>query len=148
MKTFEIDGNSWHYRLAFNFGGFDPYTSAGHNMCAYIRSVLLGIALLSVTTFLAGYLTISFLFYLGAGWIWITTGYFVMIPWMLGGAAMAIIITILLAFAAFSVASYFMRLAFAKLKSKTIQPVVQEPGFITLAWRSFKDKTCSKIVIK
>ena len=127
MKTFELKKKSWHYWIA-NFGEERVYEST--DICSYIRYVIKGgllfLLVASVGIFLGG----SLLFSIGNLFGWLFLGYELE----------------KVTFTTFSVIILFGALIGFFLGKEAIEQ--SEPGFVRLAYRSWKDKFCAKVELK
>lgn len=151
MKSITLKKNSWHYWLATNIGDYKEYQN---DFCAYVRSVLFSIiaGALIVTTF--GGIGLFILYVIGrevhalftcviSGWFGISTvcsyGKFeeAATSFLVGLAICAAIIAVIV----FS----------CKRKERIRKEIyagrrkMPEPSFITLAYRSLKEKTCFRV---
>ena len=128
MKIFELKKNSWHYRLA-NFGS--DRVCLHSDICTYIRSVMIGAfwfaAVLAVGLFFAG----CTLFAIGNLFSWLFLGYELAQ------------VTISIGMIYFSVTLMFAYLYGREVVQYKIRD--GEPGFVRLAYRSWKDKFCAKV---
>lgn len=134
MKPFTINKNSWHYRLANEYGGLERWED---DFCSYSRRVGLGLCaalLLSAVCSLLLYPLVDLA-------IW---AYFRMFvdPVDMSTAAeiFCIIAAVLLLALAIGV--------FGSLREMYVESrprVKKEPSFLTLAYRKFKDKTCVRV---
>lgn len=151
MKQHTLNANAWHFRLA-NYGRkriSDYEVKYGTDFCAYMRAVLQGAGkALLVYTFSAviiawvGYAVydVALLIMNPQHEVFPTT---VFIGFML--AVLAIMLCGGLAAEGFRHIRERIRLhaiVRAQKDGKRYQP---EPGFLTLAYRKFKDKTCFRI---
>jgi hypothetical protein len=146
MKTFEIDKNSWHYRLANTYSNFE-YEYEGHrNLCEYMRRVFYGALLAIVVAAVGGILAASFVCWIGAIILWPFIGFFEMSVLFIPAA----IITTFIGVGLFAAMCQKIQAKYIEYRESRPRytPVLKEPGFVTLAWRSFKEKTCVKITVK
>ena len=144
MMTFNINQDSWHFRLQ-NFGAGEKYWGRyDTDICTYTRRVLWG--LFRMTLLVAGIATILYSFSDFLYWIYmIIVGPYVG-PGM--GAffiVMSLGVILVLCAMAGSVKGYEKLRDIQREKRKNAPP--REPSFITLAYRKFKDKTCFKLKV-
>lgn len=129
MKTYTLKKDSWHYWLA-SFGD-DLRMYSVYDICSYIRAMLVGsFQLLFVVTVVSG-LSGAVLFSIGNLFSWLFLGYelsqlTIMVSALLAGLIGAAII-----------------IAFIEASKNKVRTT--EPGFVRLAYRRFKEKTCSLV---
>lgn len=133
MMTVKLKQNSWHFWLA-NFG--EKRESAyGSDICSYMRSVMIG--------------TFWFLFVATIGLAvasWVLASFGNLIGWLLFDYQLEKYAVGFFIFfgTAFSAIAAFLVIVFGK---ETIENKLQQakPGFVRLAYRSWKDKFCAKV---
>lgn len=134
MMTFNLKHDSWHFWLA-NFGERRVYASHGTDICSYVRSVLIGTFwFLFVATIGVGLAVVALASFInGIGWLLFgyeleeyARGFFIFFGSLIGMAVLLL-------------GSVFTK--------ETIENKLQEakPGFVRLAYRSWKDKFCAKV---
>lgn len=128
MKSYKLKKSSWHYKIA-NFGGQRVFDST--NICDYSRSVLIGgISFLFVTTLVTLLLSITaYAISNIIGWLFF--------DYILGDIAKGFITVIIAGLAGMLPGLFYI---YFKEKVETT-----EPGFTRLAYRKFKEKTCSLV---
>lgn len=141
MTAYEFDKSSWHYWVA-KMGGLS--ISSRHpetDLCSYIRKFIWGsivVAFLSGLAFLVAFIEVHFIVALivsAIQGIWVIEG------WAQAGAILTGIITVLASGTGLAV----WRDEWKAKHPKEMK--VKEPGFITLAYRGWKDKYCIQIKI-
>lgn len=129
MKAYTLKKNSWHYWLAKKGGLWGNET----DICDYIRKVLKGI----LVVFFVSLAIPVILFIIGSG-AWNIFAYL-----FLGvklNLFARVTITVLGA-----IVSFFMLVGFGVMYSKIHDKISDNPGFVTLSYRKFKDKTCALV---
>lgn len=129
MKSYKLKKDSWHYWLA-SFG--DEYRVYRlDDICGYIRAVIHGAFLLLLMGIIISILGGTSAFALGNLFSWLFLGY------ELSGVTViySAVITGLIGAA-------IVIISIEHLKEKSDR---NNPGFVRLAYRKFKDKTCSKV---
>lgn len=131
MTPFVIDKNSWHYRM-MNKCNSDSLWRC-HDICAYVRAVMLTIVLLAfITTTVGGFIALT----IGDTIAWIAAcislGMFVPIGIGPGIIVVATSFILLLA-ACYHIDMWRKNRMYA------------DPGAVKLAYLSWKDKYCAKI---
>lgn len=134
MKEFEINRKSWHYKIA-KFGGFNTYRDS--NICDYTKCCAYGVLnFIAQSVFvLCVIVLVSIMvvdFTLGV-WFWFKTGFFMM------GEPGLIFLLVLASIVVFCAAGVGYTLAQHQSHS--------EPGFIRVAFSSFKGKYCHRIKV-
>lgn len=153
MKAFTFKDNSWHFWVV-NFGEKRINPNWGDtDICEYIRCFFRGLFWLFVTTFIiCGFTT----------WVLVSIGnvigtlflgykiepYAVVFLLMLTGGAMAFGIVGSIKWYSERQAEKNRLLREAYYRGELKEPEPKEPGFLTLAYRKFKDKTCVRIKIE
>lgn len=144
MKTFELSKDSWHYRIVTVYTSCNEWEiNRGYvDFCAYLRYLFFG--MFWILTIIAIVSLLSF------GFVLVPLIYFVSM-FELGAHLPPLEISAILS-VDFTVALMTM---FAVIQSSE-NPITlkrfrldpnREPGFWTLAYRKFKDKTCFKITV-
>lgn len=131
MKTFELKKKSWHYWLA-NFG--DLRVGTNTDICSYIRCVIWGAFWLLVAAGAGAFLSGCVLFAIGNLFSWLFLGYEL--------SNMTVGVFTVLSALFLTGLAFVSREAIAEKMSKS------EPGFVRLAYRSWKDKFCARIILK
>lgn len=131
MKTFELKKESWHYWVA-NFGETRVYEET--DICSYIRYMIRGGLLLALCVIVGGGAGAATLFAIGNLFSWLFLGYDLHETTKIVGIAFIILVMI--------PATVILGVT-AKEKMEE-----GEPGFIRLAYRSWKDKFCAKVELK
>lgn len=138
-----IKRNSWHYKLA-NFGSDRVWAGEKIDFCKYFRCVISGLFVFSITA----------LVLLTAGVWFIDTIVELFKFFMYGTKISEMAIAMLIVLGAVSIGMLF---AVFKIKledylyykrKSTKRYVETEPGFFTLAYRKFKDKTCHLLEVE
>lgn len=148
MKEFTLNANAWHFRLA-NYGQtrIDDYdVEYGMDICTYVRAVLRGLLSVLFTVVITVGLT-----------AWVGYSIYDIYQIIAGGPKevspgtaifVAVIAAIIIA-GTMAVLGVTVREATYRYRdySRDKQTTCKEnqPGFIKLAYRKFKDKTCFKI---
>lgn len=147
MITSDINHKSWHMWLA-NFGVSDRWdrisTGDRVDICSYIRRVLFGVLKLAVLSAAIGFMTLWVLFSIGNIFGWLFLGY------MLEGPAIFFIImsiSLLSVFVIFYTKNKVDEYQWKK-RSRYVESKPKKPGFMSLAYRKFKDKTCFMLEVK
>lgn len=150
MKPYFISENSWHYWVV-NFGERRIRASWGDtDICEYTRCFLQGLMCLVAAaigiSMVVAFVTASVI----NGIAWMFFGYIIE-PWtvsfmiMIGGAVVAVCL--------FNLAQFMVRRKEA-IRQKRYELMEKgeytppPPGFLTLAYRKFKDKTCVRLTFK
>lgn len=136
MKPFELSTNSWHYKLA-NFGdrraGYDE-----DDICSYTRAVLAGGFWFLVTAL--------FLIGMGSFYVFAVMNF---LGWMFLGYFLEPATVLLLGFTVALIVSVAGAVMYREWNDNRVdEPSDAEPGFIRLAYRRFKEKTCARVVFK
>lgn len=140
MKTFQLKKDSWHHRLAATYGPMNTWTDST-NICSYAMSVFGGatwiVMLLAMRGLLIGIPVGDFI-----GWILAMSKIGVWIvpeepAWIIYVALGSISVLILVGILIYSV--YAIKTKYFPAKEN------DEPGFISQAYTSFKQKSCHKI---
>ena len=135
-----LNSKSWHFWLA-NFGNTGRYYPEDTiDICSYIRSVVRGILLLLAVIVLGIIGLIATLYSLG-NWFSVIflDGYLISQVTVLVTSLYSII-----GFATYKAKQYDRRLAEGYFSNKS----KKEPGFLELAYRKFKKKTCFMVDFK
>ncbi len=139
MKSFTLKKKSLHYWLASTAGS--TYIDPDIDMCAYLRKVvesalsLLAIAALALFgLYIIGHMTYS-------AWLCAFGTRCVFTPLDQGAGFILLCVA-----GVFSFVGLFLVRKELKARYKAGAP--KDPGFLVLAWRSVKDKTCFKIEFK
>jgi hypothetical protein len=165
MKEMAINKASWHYWVATELGGFKPKKHL--DFCAYVRRFLLGMLgafVLSCIGAFILYLVASLLFF---GYLFITTGHIpkegwfgvgIMLDAIIGGVIAVFAVVIALAVGVERLKEYLRETKKARQHEQYLAaeayyqehgkyPEVQD-GFLTEAYRSFKQKTCYRLRVE
>jgi hypothetical protein len=135
MKEFTLKRDSWHYKLV-TFGDRESETKLKYevDMCEYVWMVIRSFALwafFAVVAVSLAFGVIQSLYdlvqYIFFGKEFIEKGTVVFLVFMVGFAVFAGIIV------------------FLAWRETVVNDLDYKPGFVTLAYRKFKDKTCSRI---
>ena len=135
-----LNSKSWHFWLA-NFGNTGCYYPEDTiDICSYIRSVVRGIFLLLAAIAVGIVILITTLYSLG-NWFSVIflDGYLI--------SPVTILVTSLysiIGFATYKANQHDRRLAEGYFSNKS----KKEPGFLKLAYRKFKNKTCFMVDFK
>lgn len=145
MKTLELKEKSWHYFLAVTMGGYIP--RRGGDFCSYIRNAVLGLFFMSIWATIVSLV----LFAIGLEVRAMYTCWFTPVC-MFGKdeAAIATGFAILAAIVAFGTscvwyARYKERVGI-EIECGERQP--RQPGFVAMAYKSIKEKTCFRVEFK
>lgn len=141
MTAYEFDKSSWHFWVAKMGGLHISYRYPETDLCSYIRKFIWGsivVAFLSGLAFCLCFIEVHFLVALLVSAI---QG-----VWVIEGAALAgAILTGIVAVLATGIGLAILRDEWIAKHPK--EKKVKEPGFITLAYRGWKDKYCIQIKI-
>lgn len=153
MKTETVNVNSWHYRLATTYGPVSTWRLARGeaDFCSYLRGVFLGLLLVFFITAMGSILTVGLI---GMPMIYVVSS-ILELGWHFPPAEVGIFLVFDLAIAIFGFFMWFhLSGNFAKTvnaviialgKNATEKYVEKEPGFVSLAYRKFKEKTCFRL---
>lgn len=128
MREFKFSRKSWHYRLA-NFGGDRVWRD--DDICNYIRSVISGsILFFGMSLMLLAFATLAaFSVYNAIEWVFFgeeLLPYTILFFGVIGGLGLIAACAIYLDW-------------------RRTHRVEKEPGFVGLAYRSWKNKFCAKV---
>ena len=136
MKAFVLDSNSWHFWLS-NFGARRIWPDEETDICEYTRAVISGtFSLFAVTLFWA---IIS---------AWVGFSFYNLGEYLFGYVDKVIPTTVMFFGVILALTG---AITYIFIKEKVVdyldnrEPSTKEPGFATLAYRKFKDKTCARI---
>jgi hypothetical protein len=141
MKSYTLKTNSWHFYLA-NWGGPKIYADDQMDICSYIRRVIGGLAKMILVMLLVATVVGVVVFAEGAfcycAFLLITGVPALEVVQLkaAGPAMIAAIMNLLFLFAA--LANWY--------RNSNVQ--VPTPGFVTLATKKFKSKTCFMVEFK
>ena len=134
MKQYVLKKDSWHFKIA----SFDNlYAKHCNDICDYIRTFSIGLAKILILTTLAILFSGYFLYGIGNIIGVIFFGY------QLHPAAMVppgVVLALVIVGSIVKLREYW--------DNRKVSEVKTEPGFATLAYRKFKDKTCARIVLE
>lgn len=136
MKAFVLDSNSWHFWLA-NYGEIRIWDDCETDICEYTRAVIKGLFNLSLVA-------------LGIiiGVLWVGASFYNVYDMIANGAKLEPWTGILLSMSGgLFVAMCYLAYREWREERKRNMPE-PEPGFIELAYRKVKDKTCARIEFK
>lgn len=135
MKAFTLSNAAWHFRLA-NYGAKRIWVEGGSDICEYTRAVFAGSFLLLLAV-IAGALAAT----------WVGLSLFNLYE-VAVGVAMLELHTALFLFM-MGILGFFIGVAMGVdwYHSRPEKPPV-EPGFVKLAYRKFKNKTCVRLEFK
>jgi hypothetical protein len=144
MKTLKFNAKSWHYWLATKIGDFDADDG---DFCAYVRSVIFGFFMLG----LFGSCAFFLLYALGREVYAAYTCWFT--PVCAYGnfeRAFTIAVVVLAAIAGIVALCIWNENRKMKIRAEINKGLRQpsEPGFISMAYKSIKEKTCFKVEFK
>ena len=153
MKTETVNVNSWHYRLATTYGLVSTYWLARGegDFCSYLRGVFLGMLFVFLITVLGTILTAGLV---GMPLIWLAASV-LELGWHFPPAEVGVfllfdgVIAIMAFFGWFHLSGNYaktvkaVKIALGANSEKTV--VEKEPGFVSLAYRKFKEKTCFRL---
>ena len=153
MQAHTLSSNSWHFWLA-NWGSIRVRQDEQVDICSYIRKVIAGTFNMIGVGIVSSILIGGFLLCMGsmAYWVyscisqltWIT-------PQPQDLLGMAVVIAVGIAFAKERFEQYMDERALRKSIEKMDDVMFhkeREPGFMSLAYRKFKSKTCFKLQFK
>ena len=129
MKTYTLKKDSWHYWLA-SFGD-DLRMYHVNDICAYIRAMIFGLFHLIFVTAIICLLGGGMLFSIGNLFGWLFLGYKLYEITVIFTTVFVAVITVLI---------IAVIVAFTKERTNNT-----EPGFVRLAYRRVKEKTCSLV---
>jgi len=139
MKTFALNKNSWHYRLASEYGGLHRWQDST-DICSYTKEIFKGLfilALMLVAVAVVSQLVVHLV--LGIGFS-IYAGMWIGSDWAWAAATILVVavgyIVILLAFS--------LTCKGGKIAKETIS----NTEFFKVAYSSWKDKYCARIEFK
>ena len=137
MKSYELNSNSWHYKLA-NFG-YRRVSASGSNICEYTRAVIAGavLAVATVIMFIVVGIGLSYGVYGIAMSLFTLTNVLNPVSLLILGGLSGLGGLFLI-----GGIKHYLDNRTVKFKPET------PPSFPTLAYRKFKDKTCFKINFK
>lgn len=148
MKTVTIKKNSWHLWLAKHGADYDPREVYNPDRCTYVRKVIRGFVTVAFVAFL-GVLFLGAIANTVAWWVYMLLhGY--MAPSTPIPALVSAMLVILAVGAAIAVSTDKIKEArreAAYRRWREADGDVPE-GFLTMAWKSFKEKTCARIVVE
>jgi hypothetical protein len=148
MKAFTLSKKSWHWRLASYYGPAHEYEfmdGGDGDLCSYMAAVLKGLAIVCLVTM--GLAMVAFLEGTIGAWL-----VFVINNGMIKMDDAAVAATVMnIFFAVFGVSIFFSisetgKNFRAKISALNLTP--PEDSFLVLAYRSFKDKTCVRLVVQ
>lgn len=129
MKTFKLSKNSWHYWLA-SFGD-DLRMYSVYDICSYVRAMLVGSFQLLFVTAVICLIGGAILYSIGNAFSWLFLGYKL--------SELTIAISALFA----GLIGAAVIISAIEASKNTVKKT--EPGFVRLAYRRFKEKTCSLV---
>lgn len=143
MKTFKLSNKSWHYHIVKTYSSLDEwFLNRGVDFCEYLRALIAGI-LAIILIILGASIVLSILLYpLISIVAQFDIGFH--IP---DDFTIIILITESIALSVFGVVLYAHDKSRNIYKRKRQKVVECDPGFYTLAYRKFKEKTCFKVEI-
>lgn len=139
MKSYQLSKDSWHYRLASTF----DRTIARSNttdICSYMQAVVYGSVisiLISAVLLFFSFVVIHALLGLGfslAYGVWLVDD-----AGVAGLFLLAVFLVIAIIYASSRAAEHYRMIG---------QYEPREPGFVTLAYRRFRDRVCVKITFE
>ncbi len=146
---FELKRDSWHYRLA-NFASEDGNRRVyrDSDICTYIRALMLG-----------AFWFLVCLWFVALAGIWVGTTVYNLYTFAVYGSALtapaivlccliitlALIVVIAVQVERYKERKHQRRMEILRQGGEVPEP---KPGFIRLAYRKFKDKTCFKLEFK
>ncbi len=144
MKTLNFNKKSWHYWVATKMGDFD--FTAG-DFCAYLRSVFLGLFFLLVIAAFVALLMYFIGLELRAAY---TCTFSKVCTFGKTEEAFADFVAGLTAFAGFLALCSRNEKRKARIRAELNSGVrkPQQPGFLAMAYKSLKEKTCFKVEFK
>lgn len=148
MKPLKFSKNSWHYKVATKFGGLEAWGDL--DFCEYVRSVLLGIFLLSMIAIIC----FAGLFALADWMAWVSA--MIITGSMITPSEPATIITACWVIAFIIIGCvYGSRIYDNRKEARRLEAfkawqaggeyIPTQPGFITMAYRTLKEKTCFRV---
>jgi hypothetical protein len=143
MLTFDLKKDSWHMWLA-NFGNVrigSYMKETGTDICTYTRAVLIGTAMLAfVSLAVFGFS------------VWIMLGLYGIFEYFFAGVELPIesatligVVLSLTILVSWITTTVKIKEYIQNKRDKAYGKPPTSPGFLTLAYRKFKDKTCFKI---
>lgn len=148
MKEFTLNKKSWHYWLA-NFGTtrMGSYERKyGTDICHYIRSVIKGLFLFTIAMAICSALA-----------LWVGNAIYEIALYLIKGAELgeptkffivfggATVITLTILLTVYGAVTGTQTLMRKQRERRWEQGNPDEPGFLTLAYHKFKEKSCFKI---
>jgi uncharacterized membrane protein len=157
VKALEISRESWHYFVAAKWGKYED-----GDFCHYVRRFLLGSLLMLLAAagiVFVGYAVVSGLYVV---YQFVMTGHWIKPDgWWGVGAVLdcVVLLTALIMAVLYQVSKYIKyrkdearnqrRAALdAYFDEHGCYPAAPEPGFVSKAYRSIKDKTCYRIALR
>jgi len=129
MKTYKLKKDSWHYWLA-SFGD-DLRMYGVYDICSYIRAMLVGLFQLLFVAVVISAIGGAILYSIGNVFSWLFLGYQL--------SQLTIMVFALLA----GIIGTAIVIGIIETSKNRVQTT--EPGFVRLAYRKFKEKTCSLV---
>lgn len=139
MKTFELKRDSWHYKAA-SFAS--SWIQSETNICSYAWKVLIGCSLIALMSTIVIFLaSVTGYGLASAAWALFTGGEFSELAKgvLFGLALLIVLFTVPLGVIA-------TQEKFQKWKNDVAEQ--ENPGFLFLLYKKFKDKTCARIILK
>lgn len=132
MKAFNLSKDSWHFYVA-NFGSKRIWVEDGSDICEYTRAVFAGsfLVLLSCACALLGV-------------TWVGCSVYNLYDMMFGNGVLEIYTALLLFMVGMLTVFISIAVFMDWFNSRPEKPEV-EPGFVKLAYRKFKNKTCFRL---
>lgn len=149
MKSFTLNVESWHYKLASNWG-YDP-DIRDRDICAYTRRVVLGIVVTGILIAMAGLFTfgvsILLVHMVLSPWFYFTAGLAFDELSILGYViTLAILATVAIVQGVEKYKEYRWNKRNERRKLENSEDYVPpEPGFLKIAYRAWKDKFCARL---
>jgi len=146
MESFKMKSKSWHLWLANVFTDKWDKLEAGDttDICTYTRRVIRGAFWASLATLILGAVAAWIIFAFGNLFGWILMGYKLEFATQL----FWFIMTCLGIVAAIVAGKEKIVEKLDEISDRLADRPPREPGFLTLAYRKFKDKTCFKLEIQ
>ena len=131
MKTIKFKTDSWHYKFVSQWDPIVVHRTGGTDICSYVRALMLGLTVMALLFGILG-LFAGVLLYAIGNWI----GYFLFGYALSEGTPFVTII-----YACFGAFIWYNQWK----ENRVVNEKEKEPGFIRLAYRSWKDKFCAKV---
>lgn len=145
MKTLKLNQNTWHYWLATKVGDFDTYD--GGDFCSYVRNVIWGALALLFACAVASFVLYSLGREIYAAYTCFFTPVCTYGKFEQAVATGVAILTGVVGAVALMIWNSNRRMAIRIAIANGSRPEPQD-GFVKVAYKSIKEKTCFKVEFK